>query len=469
MRGDALRSLLDGAGSVDAIAYRLGVAADATFAVLAFEPGSRDEVEGALERERVLDLVALYGEAFRQRSAAVHARADDLRPAARPGPRAAAASRRGRLATSSSERGTRSASDCGRASGRSSRTCATFRVRAARPTRCCARSRRTAARTSPTSRPRARASRSSSSATSSRSVRSCDRRSCAGCVEHDAAHGTDVHRDAARVPRRVRRHPARGGVRERAREHVPLPAAPPRRGRRHQPRRSGRTAACSSWTCALRRRSREDRRRRAPPDPDAAARSRSGRRSASRPSATSCSSGRSTPDAEGWGECVAMTRAAVLLGVRRRRAGGHHAGSCSRCCSLPTTLDGRPRRVDRSSRSTATAWRRRRSRRRSSTPSCARAGVSLGVAPRRDARSRRVRRVGRDRGLDPGAARPGRRLPRAGLSPHQAEDRARAGTSNPSARCASGSATSCCRSTPTPRTRSPTRTTSRSSTRSTCC
>jgi DNA-binding PucR family transcriptional regulator len=72
MRGDILRALLDGQGSVDAMAYRLGVAAESTFAVLAFEPGSSDEVEGALERERVVDLVSLYGESFRQRSAAVH-------------------------------------------------------------------------------------------------------------------------------------------------------------------------------------------------------------------------------------------------------------------------------------------------------------------------------------------------------------------------------------------------------------
>jgi DNA-binding PucR family transcriptional regulator len=72
LRGDVLRSLLQGEGSVDALAYRLGLAADATFAVLAFEPASQDEIEGALDRERVLDLVTLYGEAYRQRSAAVH-------------------------------------------------------------------------------------------------------------------------------------------------------------------------------------------------------------------------------------------------------------------------------------------------------------------------------------------------------------------------------------------------------------
>ena len=72
LRGDVLRTLLEGQGSVDAIAYRLGIAADSSFAVLAFEPASSDEVEGALDRERVLDLVTLYGEAYRQRSAAVH-------------------------------------------------------------------------------------------------------------------------------------------------------------------------------------------------------------------------------------------------------------------------------------------------------------------------------------------------------------------------------------------------------------
>lgn len=75
MRADVLRTLLDGGGSVDAIAYRLGVPADSTFAVLAFEPDRGDDiadVNRALERERVVDLVALYGEAYRQRSAAAH-------------------------------------------------------------------------------------------------------------------------------------------------------------------------------------------------------------------------------------------------------------------------------------------------------------------------------------------------------------------------------------------------------------
>ena len=70
-RGELLTSVLEGRGGVEATAYRLGVPADGSFAVLAFEPHGSDEVEDALARERVLDLVTLYGEAFRNRSAAV--------------------------------------------------------------------------------------------------------------------------------------------------------------------------------------------------------------------------------------------------------------------------------------------------------------------------------------------------------------------------------------------------------------
>ena len=146
LRGDVLRTLLEGQGSVDAIAYRLGIAADSAFAVLAFEPASKDDVEGALDRERVLDLVTLYGEAYRQRSRRRPPRTDDLR--APPGGRSdeGAAARSTSRATSSSGRRTASASRCAPASARSSRTCATHRARARRPTRSCARSRRTTRR-----------------------------------------------------------------------------------------------------------------------------------------------------------------------------------------------------------------------------------------------------------------------------------------------------------------------------------
>jgi DNA-binding PucR family transcriptional regulator len=71
LRGDLLRQVLEGRSSVDAVAHKLGVSSTSPFVVLAFEPVSSDDVESALQRERALDLVALYGEAFRQRSALV--------------------------------------------------------------------------------------------------------------------------------------------------------------------------------------------------------------------------------------------------------------------------------------------------------------------------------------------------------------------------------------------------------------
>ncbi len=70
-RGELLTSILEGRGGVEATAYRLGVQATGAFGVLAFEPQGTDDVEDALARERVLDLVTLYGEAFRNRSASV--------------------------------------------------------------------------------------------------------------------------------------------------------------------------------------------------------------------------------------------------------------------------------------------------------------------------------------------------------------------------------------------------------------
>lgn len=70
-RGELLREVLEDRTPVDHAAFRLGVRSDDGFAVLAFRPHAADEVEDALQRERALDLVALYGEAFRQRSAVV--------------------------------------------------------------------------------------------------------------------------------------------------------------------------------------------------------------------------------------------------------------------------------------------------------------------------------------------------------------------------------------------------------------
>src|SRR5439155_2871258 len=70
MRGDLLRSLLEGRGSADSILARLGIDPRVTLAVIAFELRA-DALEEDLHRERLVDLVALYCEAFRRRAACV--------------------------------------------------------------------------------------------------------------------------------------------------------------------------------------------------------------------------------------------------------------------------------------------------------------------------------------------------------------------------------------------------------------
>ena len=70
-RGDLLRSLLEGRGNVDSTATRLGVEPDSPMAVIALELGQNDVAEYELYRERLVDLVAMYSEAFRLRAACV--------------------------------------------------------------------------------------------------------------------------------------------------------------------------------------------------------------------------------------------------------------------------------------------------------------------------------------------------------------------------------------------------------------
>ncbi len=70
MRGDLLRSMLEGHGSVESAA-RLGFPTNSVFAVLAFELSVKDRAEEELYRERLVDLVALYCEAFRRKAACV--------------------------------------------------------------------------------------------------------------------------------------------------------------------------------------------------------------------------------------------------------------------------------------------------------------------------------------------------------------------------------------------------------------
>ena len=71
MRGDLLRSLLEGRGDVDSTLTRLGIERRSPLVVMAFELSSEDPVEEDLYRERVVDLVATYSEAYRLKGACV--------------------------------------------------------------------------------------------------------------------------------------------------------------------------------------------------------------------------------------------------------------------------------------------------------------------------------------------------------------------------------------------------------------
>lgn len=71
MRGDLLRSLLEGRGSPDSILARLGIDPRVALVVLAFEQQAVEPLQEDLQRERLVDLVALYCEAFRRRAACV--------------------------------------------------------------------------------------------------------------------------------------------------------------------------------------------------------------------------------------------------------------------------------------------------------------------------------------------------------------------------------------------------------------
>lgn len=70
-RGELVRSLLEGGGTSDVAASRLGIEPKSQFTVLAFELGATDEADVAVQRERVLDLVALYCEGLHRRVSCV--------------------------------------------------------------------------------------------------------------------------------------------------------------------------------------------------------------------------------------------------------------------------------------------------------------------------------------------------------------------------------------------------------------
>ena len=129
--------------------------------------------------------------------------------------------------------------------------------------------------------------------------------------------------------------------------------------------------------------------------------------------------------AEGWGECVAMSNPLysseyvdAAADVLRRflvpalvalRAGGRARGR-RRPGAVQGAPDGQGRAGDGGARRGA-----------------ARRGAVLRARARRGPRPGPVRGLGRDHGQHPRAARRRRRLPRRGLRPDQAEDRARLG------------------------------------------
>jgi sugar diacid utilization regulator len=65
MRGDLLRSFLEGEGDLDSAAARLGIEPHAPTVVLALKLATGDSVEEEMYRERLVDLVAMYSDAFR--------------------------------------------------------------------------------------------------------------------------------------------------------------------------------------------------------------------------------------------------------------------------------------------------------------------------------------------------------------------------------------------------------------------
>src|SRR5205823_7704053 len=71
VRGDLLRALLEGSASMESAAPRLGIEPGSLLEILAFELPATEHALEELRRERLVDLVALYCEAFRRRAVCV--------------------------------------------------------------------------------------------------------------------------------------------------------------------------------------------------------------------------------------------------------------------------------------------------------------------------------------------------------------------------------------------------------------
>ena len=71
VRGDQLRAILEGRGPLEVLASRLGAEPDGRFVVVAYELQNGADAAVVAQRERALDFVAMYCEAFRRKAASV--------------------------------------------------------------------------------------------------------------------------------------------------------------------------------------------------------------------------------------------------------------------------------------------------------------------------------------------------------------------------------------------------------------
>ena len=71
IRGEQLRNIIEGRGPLDMLASRLGIEPGAAYVVVAFDLQTDHNAQVVLQRERALDLVALYCEAYRRQAASV--------------------------------------------------------------------------------------------------------------------------------------------------------------------------------------------------------------------------------------------------------------------------------------------------------------------------------------------------------------------------------------------------------------
>lgn len=71
IRAEQLRNIIEGRGPLDVLASRLGIEPGAAYVVVAFDLQTDHDAQIVLQRERALDLVALYCEAYRRHAASV--------------------------------------------------------------------------------------------------------------------------------------------------------------------------------------------------------------------------------------------------------------------------------------------------------------------------------------------------------------------------------------------------------------